>query len=376
MNEYFKRNFDELFSEKSQPDYCVLLVEHRTQTGEMSPSETLSSVYNACKNLLIASYVNHYAEIYDGFVFCYLNYDERSFSTRAFVGSLRQIIHTLTPDSRSTVYYSSAVKTKKELINEDHFLHNASKYSPILGFSQPYRGAYLHSCEDSRSELDHSVLYTLSELLSARKYDEAVDILNKASDFMSNIYQNDYIYSCSECLRYVTDIWYAVKIYFCSQHFKQDFFEKSLISLLYSFNGSGRFLNRLSEITVEYQNTFIPVSSTAREQNLTDEIIAHINKNLSSTNLNETAAYFDMSPEYLCRLFKKNLGENFSEYIKKKRFERALELLSGDEKISIAKITTMLGYKSQSHFQNIFKQEYGISPDAYRKAMVKERLSN
>lgn len=376
MNEYFKRNFDDLFSEKAQPDYCVILVEHRSSTGELSSPETIASVYNACKNLLGASYVIHYTDVYDGYVFCYLNYDERSFSTRAFVGSLRQIIYTLTPNSHSTVYFSSAVKTKKELLSEDHFLHSAAKYGAILGFSQPYRGSYLHSCEESRTELDHSVLYSLSELLSARKYDEAVDLLNKASEFMLNLYRDDYLYSCSECLRYIADIWYAAKIYFNSQHFKQDFFDKNLLPLLYGSNGAGRLLNRLAEIVAEYQSTFIPVSSTTREQGLTDEIIAHINKNLCSTNLNETAAYFDLSPEYLCRMFKKNTGENFSEYIKKKRFERAMELLSGGEKISIAKISAMLGYKSQSHFQNIFKQEYGISPDAYRKALIKERMND
>ncbi len=368
MDKFTKSDFRELFSEQSQPDFCVMIVEHKTKSGKTSDPEIMSSIYKGCKNFLAASYVSHYTEMTGGLIYCYLNYDSRSFSTRAFVGSLRQIIYNITPGSNSTVYYSDPVKTEKELSDEKDFLFSAIKYAMLLGFSFPFRGVHIHACEASESSLDYSALRSVLESLQHRDFESVCLFLAEKSDFYRGVAREEHLYRFSELMRYVTDIWYALRLYFVSQKYRVDFFEQDLSLLLYETNGVSNLLSRLSKLVEEYMDTFTEQAKSVHDKQHIEDILAYVNNNLSSTNLNDTASHFCLTPEYLCRLFKKNTGENYSEYIKKKRFDKALDLLRNGEKISIAEISTMLGYKSQSHFQNIFKREFGITPDAYRKA--------
>lgn len=376
MTDYVKNNINELFSNNSLPDYCVIVVEHRIPSGTASDHETLLTVYNGCKNMLSASYVSHYTEMNNNLIFCYLNYEAPGFSIRALVGSLRQVIYNITPKSCSNVFYSESVNSEKALLSESNFLVSALKYSPILGFSAPFRSPYLHACEDSKEKLDRSVLSYVYNSLCARKYKEIIDYLKKWASFFREVSGSEMFYSCSELLQVMEDIWYALRLFFTSQSYHKDYFERNLMEILYENRGCAGLLTFLSTLVEKYYDSFVTSTSGTKKSTYIEDILTYISENLSSTNLNETAAYFDLSPEYFCRLFKKSTGENYSIYIKKLKFDSALEILRSGEKTSIAEISAMLGFKSQSHFQNIFKKEFGISPDAYRKAIKKENHSS
>jgi AraC-like DNA-binding protein len=46
--------------------------------------------------------------------------------------------------------------------------------------------------------------------------------------------------------------------------------------------------------------------------------------------------------------------------------QHAIDLIL-DEKLSIEKISDMLGFSSASYFSTMFKQKYGCSPKQYKK---------
>lgn len=83
-------------------------------------------------------------------------------------------------------------------------------------------------------------------------------------------------------------------------------------------------------------------------------------------SLNELADHMGMNPMYLSRLFKKEMGMNFSAYLTKVRVEKAIELLKqGDYKIY--EVSQMVGYQTVQYFSKVFKKETGKSPkDFYR----------
>ena len=74
---------------------------------------------------------------------------------------------------------------------------------------------------------------------------------------------------------------------------------------------------------------------------------------------------FSMRPDALSRLFKQMMGKGYTEYIKEKKMERAMELLKEDE--SIKDIAQKLGYNSPQYFIKIFKEIYGLTPYQYKK---------
>ena len=63
--------------------------------------------------------------------------------------------------------------------------------------------------------------------------------------------------------------------------------------------------------------------------------------------------------------FKKETGENLSDFIVKMKIEEAKKMLSYSEK-SIVDIAFYLGFSSQSHFISTFKKYQGCTPKEYR----------
>lgn len=68
---------------------------------------------------------------------------------------------------------------------------------------------------------------------------------------------------------------------------------------------------------------------------------------------------------YLSKLFKRETGYRFSDYITQKRMERSRELLL-DPALKIYEIAELTGYADVSNFIKVFKKNCGVSPNEYR----------
>ncbi|MDR1540408.1 MAG: AraC family transcriptional regulator [Clostridiales bacterium] len=77
--------------------------------------------------------------------------------------------------------------------------------------------------------------------------------------------------------------------------------------------------------------------------------------------VNEIALRVDLNPRYFSTLFKKEVGQTPSQYIRAQKMSEALTLLDQGH-YSITEVAEMLGYCSLSHFSSEFKNVYGRSP--------------
>lgn len=93
-----------------------------------------------------------------------------------------------------------------------------------------------------------------------------------------------------------------------------------------------------------------------------DYIYKHINSRITVQVL---ADYTNLSPSYLSRLFKKELGISISDYIREKKIEKAENLLKYSD-YSLIEIATYLAFSSQSHFIQTFEKFVGLTPKKYR----------
>ncbi len=73
-----------------------------------------------------------------------------------------------------------------------------------------------------------------------------------------------------------------------------------------------------------------------------------------------------LSTSYFCKLFKKETGTNFSDYIVNVRLQEAARLLE-QTSLRISEIAERLGYSDLAYFSNCFKKQNGMTPSQYRK---------
>lgn len=78
------------------------------------------------------------------------------------------------------------------------------------------------------------------------------------------------------------------------------------------------------------------------------------------------AQFCHLSPSYFSKLFYKETGENFTDYINRRKVEWACERLS-ETTDSITKIALDLGFQDASYFIKVFKKYSKTTPGLYRK---------
>lgn len=87
----------------------------------------------------------------------------------------------------------------------------------------------------------------------------------------------------------------------------------------------------------------------------------HVTEHLS---LNEVAAVFGLSPNYLSQLFKKYNDIGYNDFVTQCKIDEARKLLgNGDYKVY--EVAEMLGFESAFYFSKVFKKVVGIPPTEY-----------
>lgn len=127
-----------------------------------------------------------------------------------------------------------------------------------------------------------------------------------------------------------------------------------------------------------YKNKFMKLAETyidkiyhsrflTRRQDII-KVLEYINNNLKEDlSCKAMASYINMDTSYFSRLFKKEVGISFSDYILKRRIEYATTLLT-HSKLSIEEITKQIGIINISHFYRMYKKITGKTPKEVRES--------
>ena len=88
--------------------------------------------------------------------------------------------------------------------------------------------------------------------------------------------------------------------------------------------------------------------------------------------LQETAAHCAVSPEHLSRMFRKETGFGFNEYLNIYRLKKAESILRSGNCPNIAQVAMQCGFNDSNYFSSCFRKMYGISPSDLKKQYEKE----
>jgi YesN/AraC family two-component response regulator len=112
---------------------------------------------------------------------------------------------------------------------------------------------------------------------------------------------------------------------------------------------------------------FYPINIMSREITLALVYIdAHYGENMS---LDSVAEAVSLSSYYFSRLFKKEVGVNFSQYVFHKRLEMAKRTLEETDD-PIADVAASVGFHEGHYFGKKFKKFTGSTPSEYRKRLA------
>lgn len=92
-------------------------------------------------------------------------------------------------------------------------------------------------------------------------------------------------------------------------------------------------------------------------------IVAHLNRHITNQELAERVR---MANNSFARLFHGNTGYSLQEYIRKKRVEKACDLMHHSSD-SMEQIAEKCGFFDRQHFSKVFRQVMDISPAVYKK---------
>lgn len=144
-------------------------------------------------------------------------------------------------------------------------------------------------------------------------------------------------------------------------------FDKKLVNLIVKDKGFEAVVLFFDHYYKQFFSKDIQLSKYSivdqkRLYGLVDFIKLNLDKELSLELLSKEAGF---SKSKLQSMFHYFLHKSIYSFIKNLRLERSVELLLSTEE-DIRFVANRLGYNSGTHFINIFKKHFGISPNRYR----------
>ena len=117
---------------------------------------------------------------------------------------------------------------------------------------------------------------------------------------------------------------------------------------------------------------------SVKEQSITkkeiNEVIQYVEQHYTDKlTLEMIAEHVNFSENYLCRVFREQMGMPLIHYINTVRLNKAAALiLTGS--VYMKEVATAVGFSDQFYFSRLFKKQFGVSPTDYRAYMQKTSI--
>lgn len=136
-------------------------------------------------------------------------------------------------------------------------------------------------------------------------------------------------------------------------------------SIIESINEPESLLSLAYDILKKFCQTVNFQNNAQCQTPVLEPILRYIHSNLhTKITVEEVARKMNISKNYLSRLFKQEIHENFSTYVLNKKIALAKHLMETTNK-QISEISEYLVFSSSSHFCNSFKKITNMTPKQY-----------
>lgn len=95
-------------------------------------------------------------------------------------------------------------------------------------------------------------------------------------------------------------------------------------------------------------------------------VLKYMESNYQTSTLEKTADFFNINPNYLTTLLKRQTGHSYKELILMSKMKAAQKLLSGTN-LSVRDVAHNVGYDNLTFFYRKFQEFYHCTPNEYRR---------
>jgi len=265
---------------------------------------------------------------------------------------LDEYLQTLHANMDYSIGISAPVKATNEF---QHALEEAS----IASYSFFATGKHdIYYVRTGNSDHINDILHELTQSLSHKDRVAFSNAIDKCKHFFEQ-----HIFSIKDAYLIFNTVMYL----FTKENAKSSIrFLDGYEQLLHEYGSAASMLDYLSQHTVNYFSEEISAKLNNIANSRIKEILMYIHANLhQDISIKGLSEQFYLSPTYLSQLFKKEVGENFVEYVSQHRIELACKLLL-ETNLSVSQISEKSGFNDYFYFTRIFKRFTNMTPTQYR----------
>ncbi|MFW2491615.1 response regulator transcription factor [Clostridium chromiireducens] len=342
-------------------DENIYLVNLYLQTKYKEKSEVIvKEIYNFMKNYEIDIF--YYSIIKECNYLPILINTERIFTE--FIKMLKyNLLYILRKSSFSDIAISIInLNRLEEIRNSFNKLQKLSRWPIVLGNDEIIYDELI-----SKLKINHCSypIKIENEVLNAIKNNNKIKLIDVNKRFISYLKENVYYPTevIDVCSKYIFSILTVSKSFNNNMYIEcENEGILDAIKVSCTFNELKEQLNRVIDKVCERNGEGTKVNSL-----IVRKAINYINEYYSDkVSLEEIANGMNITPEYLSRLFTKEIGKSFSDYLKEIRIDKAKELLTG-KKMKIYEVAERVGYCDSKYFCKVFKELTGMAPKEYMK---------
>nr|WP_245345461.1 response regulator [Halobacillus andaensis] len=212
--------------------------------------------------------------------------------------------------------------------------------------------------------------YDHEDLIYAIRSGNTEMVLHYLNDFFEEVWQEKYEVSLvqSHCLELFMSV-----IRQSSKEDMDQYFKQIIVFQEYdNFHEMRQFLEKVA--TEISQHHYERTKQT--QSNIINRVVEFVEKNLGDQELSLSHIASDvlyMNSDYLGKLFKKEKGERFSNFLINRRIEKAIELIEESDEVKIFEVAEAVGFgNNPRYFGQVFKKYTGVTPTNYINNKKKE----
>ena len=148
-------------------------------------------------------------------------------------------------------------------------------------------------------------------------------------------------------------------------------------AFLQSYHSDGELCGGIDRCLLAYGKAIAEIEGRGGSYTVQErirEVIRYLEENMDRmVTRREAAKYVFLNEDYFSRMFRKETGMGYKEYLLKIKMDYAGKLLANTA-MPVTLIASKVGYENFTNFSQMFRKVMGITPTEYRKSHGRESL--